>query len=480
MRNRGEKGQAVLLMLVAMGLFVFAALGLAIDGSQLYAQRQMAQVAADSAAQAGIMSIFDGTNTGANAYGTPPASAFTCASGDERTPCVYALKNGFGNGSDTVTVSFPASVNGTPLSIADPVPALQVTVTRNVNTTLMGLLGSKATAIKAIATAAIVDVVSPVPVIVTHPTMSGSLSSNGSPSITICGGPTQSIQINSSNATAFSASSSTKIDLSKAGPNDPGNCTTGTGANFGSFGAPASPTFTFLAGTAGKFIQPSSPIQDPLASVPQPARPSAAPAKVKLSRGASGCPAGARRQCYLYSPGLYTGGISVANETAVFKPGLYYMDGGGFSNGANGEMVMSTGFANDPVTGQGMVVFNTGVGTFNVGANAAANLVGAPLSSSYKGILFFQDRSSSAQDHYLGGNGTISLTGTIYITNDLATMKNNAAQFQTLHFQGNSGSSTLISGEIIVSALSMGGSPSIAMQLNPNATLHVRQVALVN
>ncbi len=62
--------------LLALSTFVLGAIGLAIDGSNLFAQRQMIQAAADAAAQAGMMSIFDGTDlSGSAAY-------------------AYALKNG--------------------------------------------------------------------------------------------------------------------------------------------------------------------------------------------------------------------------------------------------------------------------------------------------------------------------------------------------------------------------------------------------
>lgn len=477
MQKQGEKGQAVLLMLVAMGLFLFGAVGLAIDGSHLYAQRQMAQTAADAAAQAGIMSMFNATNTGVNAFGTPPASSFTCASGDARTPCVYAFNNGFGGGSDTVTVDFPASVTGVNLSTAtDPVTAIQVTVTRDVNTTLLRFLGSTMTTIKAVATAGIVDMVAPVPVVVTHPSIASAFSSNGGSSIRICGGPHQSIQVNSTSGSAFSTDSSTTIDLSKAGPNDPGNCTAGTGGNFGSFGGPAAPSFTFVSGTTGRFIQPSSPVRDPLASVVQPSRPGPAPAPVRVTRGANGCPT---FRCELYSPGLYSTGIDVNRQTALFKPGLYYMSGGGFANGSNGEMLMASGFPNDPNTGQGMVVFNTGGGKFDVGSSSSATLVGAPLNSIYKGILFFEDRNASSATHILGGNGSVNLAGTVYLTNDLATMTGNPGQYQTLEIHGSRGSPVTIAGQVIASAVSLAGGSAVTIDLNPNATLHVRQVALV-
>jgi Flp pilus assembly protein TadG len=108
-----------------MGIFLLGALGLAIDGSHLYAHRQMAQAAADAAAQAGIMSIFDGTN-GAGAHAFATGSTITCASSDPKTPCYYAQTlNGFNGANDVVTVDFPTAadvgVSLSSLSASDPV-----------------------------------------------------------------------------------------------------------------------------------------------------------------------------------------------------------------------------------------------------------------------------------------------------------------------------------------------------------------------
>ncbi len=76
-----ERGQVVLLVLVAMSIFLLAALGLAIDGANLYHQRQMAQTAADAAAQAGMISVFNGTNTSGPARFTAAVgSNWTCVS----------------------------------------------------------------------------------------------------------------------------------------------------------------------------------------------------------------------------------------------------------------------------------------------------------------------------------------------------------------------------------------------------------------
>ena len=147
---------------------------------------------------------------------------------------------------------------------------------------------------------------------------------------------------------------------------------------------------------------------------------------------------------------------------------------------------MATGFASDPSTGAGMVVYNTGAGTFDVGANSAANLVGSDPTSVYKSILFFEDRSGPANtgvgasaQHKFGGGGAVFLKGTIYISNSLSIMKATPGQYQTVLLQGTPGSTTKIVGEIIVSALKLGGNASITMQLDPTATLNIRQVALV-
>jgi len=492
MRLNDEDGQALVFVVLAMSFFLLGAVGLALDGSHLYAQRQMAQTAADAAAQAGIMSIFDGTNgTGSGGFST--SSTITCTTTDTRTPCKYASLNGFGStASDTVTVSFPADTAAPGVTFSsDAVHLMQVTVQRTVTTTLVHLVGPAATTVKATALAAIVSVASPVPILVTHPTLSNSFTLSGTPNVTICGGAGKSIQVNSSSATAVSLGGNSSVDLSKAGPLDSGTCTTGTGADFGVWGGPTAQPGGITTGV-GRYIAPASPVQDPLASVSPPSVPTIAGTMTALANGVSGCPASPNKSCVLYSPGLYTAGIDGKNSTPVFKPGIYYIQStAGMVCSANCDMYMATGFT-DGSTGTNtgwtgnMLVYNTGpsgnstnAGTFDLGANGSIYLTGSPGSSSYKGILFFQDRSSVALSHSLGGGGAISLVGTIYMTNTLATMTATPSQYQSLSFSGHGGSSTTIQGEIIVGALSMGGSSGITMELNPGASVLVRQIALV-
>ena len=92
----------------------------------------------------------------------------------------------------------------------------------------------------------------------------------------------------------------------------------------------------------------------------------------------------------------------------MFKPGLYYMSTGGFSNEANGLMLMGRAFPMPTsitrrYTGQGMLVYNVGMDAsiFDVGANSNAGtsaepLQGPPDNSYYHGILFWQNRAAPA------------------------------------------------------------------------------------
>jgi Flp pilus assembly protein TadG len=509
-KRRSEAGQASLLLLLAMSIFLLGALGFAIDGSHLYAQRQMAQAAADAAAQAGIMSIFDGTNTSVpHAFST--TATITCNTSDAKTPCYYAQTlNGFNGTNDTITVDFPSAadvgVSTSSLSSLDPVNLLRVTVSRQVNTTFIRLLGPSFESVRASGTAAILGIMSPIPIIVMHPSASGAFSTNGGSSgdaIAIQGGPGRSIQVNSSSSSSISVSGGATINLSQAGPLVNG---VASGGYFGDLGGPSSYPSVI---PSGHYIQPASPIQDPFANVAQPTAPANAPLPVSLNNGSTptmwGCPA--KTSCQHYFPGTYPGGINVSGY-ALFEPGLYYITSGGFNLNSNTAAAMVPSTCTPPTcttppsdfaTRRGMLVFNSGnakddivnfssnAGTYGPSAGPLGiNLVGSDEAGAYQGILFFQDRTSSAHNgvgafktHSITGGATMSLTGTIYFTNTVATMTTDATHFQGLSVQGNGSSATTIIGEIIADELSVGGTSGVSMTLSPSTIRVVRQVALV-
>jgi len=315
------------------------------------------------------------------------------------------------------------------------------------------------------------------------------------------------------------------INLQHAGPPDPGNCTTGQGADLGDLGGPSNGGSVVTFGTRGRFDQPSPPIPDPLANVNQPTLPSPLtwPTNKKgtLTAGNNGCPSGSGG-CTLYYPGYWTGtpgnDIHIKNEKAVFAPGLYYMDGTNFIMDANSYVFMAQGLNDNTVTtapsvatccgtGQtsggvtwggsgstpGNVLFYfTGAGSpastgaISISSNAGgclgavcSALQGSPNSSTYKGILFFVDRNATATTHSIDGGAAIMLTGTIYANNSLSVMQSHPSQYQTLHFQGNSNSTTVLVGEIITNKLDMQGTPGIAMNLNSSVSYTVDQLGLI-
>jgi hypothetical protein len=320
---------------------------------------------------------------------------------------------------------------------------------------------------------------------------------NGTPDVTITGGPSRSIQVNSGSAIAnASVGTTSTIDLTLAGP-------LGTGADFGYWGGPSSPPFRFKGGTLPGTYLHASPIKDPLAGVAAPPIPTAFGTKPHVVAGVGLCPlSSAPHGCTILTPGLFPAGISLTGTTALMQPGIYYMQGsGGFSCTAGCDLGMvpaasatadtssttGTGTGWDgTVAGGGVLIYNSGTGQINIGASGNVDLIGSPISSPYKNILFFEDHSAAANTsqqhpknpHSMGGGGTMTLRGTIYLTNTLANIT--ATTYQELDIQGNPGSTTTIQGEIIVDALSLGGTGGITMNLSSSSTLLVRQVALVN
>jgi hypothetical protein len=494
--RKEEDGQAIVIAVLAMSIFLIGAVGLGIDGAHLYAQRQLAQAAADSAAIAGITSIYNGTNGGFT-----PGTAFTCGTTDTRSPCKYAAANGFGAvATDTVSIDFPGSVAGVTLSPKYPYNVVRATVSRNVSTTLMRMLGPTAATVTTTATAAIIYNYAPIPILIAHPTLSGSLSTNGGVTVTICGGPSRSIQIDSNSATSISVKgTSNAFDLSKAGPNDDGHCTTGTGADLGNTGRQllSSISMSYAGGTTGQYIPSVGYVKDPLLSVTAPPIPTVAgTTSAKFDAGTTyngiTCPATASKACTLLTPGLYASGVSLKNTTALFLPGIYYISTGGFGCTSNCDAMMAPGAPADTITGTGwdgtqsgggMLVYMTGNGQFNLGSNGSVNLIGSKADSAYDNILFFEDPGASANTgssaHSLGGGGSMSLYGTIYLTNRLA-QGSTSTTYQELDLQGTPGNSTLIQGEIIVDALTLSGNAGITMNLSSNRIVLVSQIALVN
>jgi Flp pilus assembly protein TadG len=502
-RHSGERGASLLLVVVLL-FGLLGVVGLALDGGNLYVTKQRAQAAADAAAQAGVMDLYRGNGSGA---------ASTSAT-------AYAGKNGFS--SSQVTVAFPDCTtlpwcNGHVTLSGDSPDLIQVTITKSVPSTFLQVVGISASTVNAVGTAAITIEPQPVPILVLHPTASGSFSKNGSNTIQICGGPPRSIQVNSSSTSSINISgASGTVDLSHAGPLDAGDCVAGTGSDFANVGVQNPYPGTLLLGTKpGQYISPASGIQDPLLSVAEPSvQPAAAPVPASYTGAAAtahNCPADGG--CNVYSPGYYANGISVKSKYAIFKPGIYWINHNGFILDSNSIVRMASAAADmsDPTTGwtKEVLIYNNPQSPVNstkdiISINSNSGQVpsgqytcapgcptadcpnggncfnGTPTTSAYKGILFFQSRATATTlTHTLQGGGGLTLKGTIYLTHTAARIASDG-KYQSLSLQGNSGGTTKVQGEIIVDELSLGGTSVITMNLDSAAVFPVRQVALVH
>jgi hypothetical protein len=295
-RCSSQRGQAFLVIIVFVCLFLLAMLGVATDYTQIWARRQMVQVAADAACQAGAADLYvNSVNTGApgtgglTSFAWIPSSAgtgaFTCNSNSGSPPCVYAARNGY-SGSN-VSVSFPASISGVnalPTNLATPVPYIQVTVTDSVPMQFTQLVTNNPTVnISAKASCGVAPVNEPIPLVILHQTASSALNVTGTAKITILGGAQRAVQVNSTSATSVTVSTTTDtINLSQAGPKN-------SGADFAVFGGPTSQPAGIDTGTTGKYLYPSIPIGDPFAATAAPSKPSAGTAKA-VPFQKNGCP----------------------------------------------------------------------------------------------------------------------------------------------------------------------------------------------
>jgi hypothetical protein len=229
--------------------------------------------------------------------------------------------------------------------------------------------------------------------------------------------------------------------------------------------------------------------------------------------------------CDEYTGGTY-GTLRVKNATAIFQPGIYFisdsllLDANSTArptdtstapgNGTGGVIFYFSGSAN-PITvaansgsktlaKDGMLQFTVSNANCPGGATLAGlpaavdgNVLLAPCSGTfgdplgqYRGMLFFQDRSTDAAAVNWGGGGSLLSVGTMYVhkcntsgTGTGCLTPANKGYDDTLSLQGGSGSGTYIIGEIVTDHLTLGGNSTINMTLNPNAAFNILKAELL-
>lgn len=516
-----EEGQATIMVVLALSMFLLVFLGFAVDETNLFFHRQMAQGVADSACVAGIADMYKNQVSGTTLGGFTAGQDFDCAGTPAAAPCAYARINGYqsaglgGPGTNLVKVTFPKSVPGVvtpPAAVAGDHPFIMAEVTDRVQTFFVSLATGKSTQdVRAIAKCALQVSQAPVPILVLDPTEQNSFSTVGDPKIHIVGGPTRSIQVNSLNMNGVRTPwGNAKVDLTLGGPEF-------NGSDFGVSGGPTTAPSGFLTTPPATWEQ-ALPVQDPFIGVLAPTDPGV-PGQT-FTTSVDGCPVA---QCTEYTAGDYPAGILIQNQVALFQPGVYYV-GKTFEAHANSLLRPSTAagdgskgtiFVLEPgasvyigsnsggVTGTS---FDTSLAhcpgdqpypvQLNIPATVDGNVLLAPCTKdgTYpqapqgkgigpdRGILFWQDRSAQASETMNGGGGLL-LVGTMYFHQCQNSTTTGCLQppteYQTtLTLVGNSGSNTKVLGEIVTDQLVLKGSSTITMDLNP-FSINLLKMALV-
>jgi hypothetical protein len=161
---------------------------------------------------------------------------------------------------------------------------------------------------------------------------------------------------------------------------------------------------------------------------------------------------------YTLQPGLYTGGIAISAPgpgTITLNPGVYYMQGGGFSNSGSINM-----------TGSGVVIYNNpSSNSDQIKLTGSGSLtLSPPTTGPYKGISIFQNRTSTAPIA-VTGNGSLNISGSIY------------AAAAEVDVTGNGGT-TVAGSQIISNNLVVTGNGSVDVSYNANLA-PVRDTRLV-
>jgi hypothetical protein len=377
-----------MLIFVCLSLFVlFAAIGLAVDLGYAYSIRITAQTAADSAAQAAaIYANLNGFTCGAG--GVTCNSTYGCANPPVTPPvtaleagCLYAKANGFLNtGNQTVTLIANNTTPPNETGNASPALWIQASVTQTVTNSFLywaGFHGGNVTS-QAIA-GVVVTPASSCIYVLDNGNTAGALNASGSASLTAS---SCDIWINSSSGSALTESGSAALSAAQIEVHGSTNI---------SGSATATPTPTTGAAV----------IADPLAGLPAPAVSTTCLAtSYSISGTSTGSP----------GPGVYCGGMTMSGSAVVnlTTNGVYILNGGGLNISGSVHL-----------TGTNVMFFLTGQHGYT---NAPMNLSGsavisltAPSTGSYRGVLFYQDRSSTyASSNTISGSVPISGSGTFY------------------------------------------------------------------
>jgi hypothetical protein len=365
-----------------MGL-ILAIVSLAMDGGRMFDERRHAQAAADAAALAAAVDLFNNyaTNSGLDPSGTAVTAALASAAA-----------NSFANDG----VKSIVKVNIPPKSgdFSGQSGYAEVIITSNLTSSFSsGLTGGKSP-VKARAVA-----VCPSKAAGTADVL---LLATLGPAVTLSG-----------NATADIAGTLTVNSTDPAAVTLTGNATLITDST-SVVGGYRADVYTTLRGSISTG---ASSTADPLAKLAVPPTKTTTTTTIKGKTRTITTPIPTRSSATLYyysgdvatlNPGIYIGGISASGDANItLKPGTYFIEGGGIKLSGQSSL-----------TANGVLIYNTSgsglnyPGPISLSGGTQVNWT-APTSGTYKGIALFQDRSVTTKVQASGG-GSMHIDGTLY------------------------------------------------------------------
>lgn len=418
-RRWPRRGAIIVLVAVSLAV-VLSFVAIALDGGMLLEERRQAQATADAAALAAADDLF---------RNFPQNKGVDVSNNAEVRALAIAANNGYSNDGvqSTVTVrTSPEPYLGGP-NEGSPLPAgyVEVTVQYNHPRYFSAILGQGAIPIPGRAVARGSWAPSNIGIHVLDLHRPSSLYGNGNAYVSVTGA---------------------KVIVNSDAP----DAATSNGLYF------KADDFKITGGSAvtagGVFDGPieygTPPEPDPLRHIPEPdinglTIQSMGP--VRFSNGQR-----------TLSPGTYRGGISVSGKGSLtLLPGIYYMDGGGFSFSGQGDLLA-----------QGVMIFNAPKSNSDVVdiSGIGSIVMSPPQDGIYKGLTLFQDRESTNTMSVTGG-GYMDITGTFYCANG------------TLDIGG--GGSGKIGSQYISRFLSIRGNGNLTIDYDPTQAIPRRILNLV-
>jgi Flp pilus assembly protein TadG len=401
-----EGGQAIVMIAIVFMALLFA-VGLSIDAGQLFAAKRTQQEAADAAAFAGAVVLYQGGTV---------LQATTAAITDATT-------NGYTNGlnSTTVTVngSTTPSSNGPasgPYAAESPVMHVEVVIVRQVKTSLVPAEAAF-NPVRARGVAGSESANNGYPIMALNTSCAAAaLTVSANETIQVYGGGIISNSCNASGVSGFSSSQTVQICATPPAPCTPNPYTLGVvGGTTGN---------TFPAGVA---VQTGiTAVPDPFAGYPKPNGTSyngvsALPTNPALIAGTTTAP-----------EGIYTSQLS----GVALCHGIYILKGAGMG----GDITQDTNVAHidlntgTPCDGK-VLIFNTTSGfpattgtCSDMGAAGAHPITLRPLTTGpYTNMGIYQDPVCVGSKLYASGSATIDVGGTIYLPTGTISLNGNPA-----------------------------------------------------